>query len=86
MEAKTLKNILIIVAEGYQMRKRQETVVIIQVHLGSSKPVYLYDQLQQSRLFNPGIPIFLIVNNVELFEREKLKNVGITGFSYGAMN
>ncbi len=40
-----------------------ESPNIVQVHLGRTVPNYLYDQLQQTRFFNPTVPIWLILDD-----------------------
>jgi hypothetical protein len=41
----------------------REPLSILQVHLGPAVPAYLYDQVRQTRIFNPDTPLYLILDD-----------------------
>jgi hypothetical protein len=45
---------------------------IVYVHLGNTLPIYWYDSVKQSRLFNKSCPIYLIANKSALNKRHPL--------------
>lgn len=58
---------------------------IVQVHLGDDPPAYLYDQLRQTRLLNPVVPIFLILSDGILYDRDVIKELKIIVVRAGAI-
>ena len=50
---------------------------IVQVHLGSSIPLFLYDQIRQTRLFNPDTPLYLIVDDNVSVDAATVRNLSI---------
>lgn len=51
---------------------------VVQVHLGETLPLFVYDQLRQTRLFNPGTAIFLIVKSGTALDRRALDELGVS--------
>ena len=51
---------------------------VVQVHLGDTVPPFLYEQLRQLRLFNPSLPVFLILNSGALYDSRTLDRLGVT--------
>jgi len=59
---------------------------IVQVHLGPSIPTYLYDQVRQTRLFNPDTPLYLILDDGAPVDAAAVRELGIIVVRKGAVN
>jgi hypothetical protein len=51
---------------------------IVQVHLGKEVPAHLYDQVRQLRLFNPDVPVFLILEAGTLVNNQLVDELEMT--------
>jgi hypothetical protein len=54
-----------------------ERINIVQVHLGPELPQYLYDQLEQTRVFNPEEAIYLLLGGGARCDEEALDRFGV---------
>jgi hypothetical protein len=50
---------------------------IIQVHLGDEIPAHLYAQLRQTRVFNPDVPVYLIVSRRARLDADSIDELGV---------
>jgi hypothetical protein len=55
-----------------------ERINVLQVHLGGTLPPYIYEQIRQTRLFNPRLPVFLILNRATEADMRALKELDVT--------
>lgn len=55
-----------------------ERLNVLQVHLGGSLPSYLYEQIRQTRAFNPGLPVFLLLNRDTDADMAELDRLDVT--------
>lgn len=58
---------------------------IIQAHLGGEVPAYLYDQIRQTRLLNPEVPLYLILEEGIGLEPGFAREAGVTVARKGAI-
>lgn len=55
----------------------RDTVNIVQAHLGKELPSHLYQQLEQTRVFNPDVPVYLIISAGAEYDRRIIDRLGV---------
>lgn len=62
-----------------------ERANIVQAHLGKAVPEHLYRQLEQTRVFNPGEPIFLILSDGAEYDKKIIGGLDVVVVRMGGI-